>query len=416
MALLQVREEAAVLLQEAEAGADALARLRAGFEERFGRPVELAVRAPGRVNLIGEHTDYNDGLVLPCAIDRDTLVVAARRDDGRIRVWSENEGDEVGFALDRVGDERPGARIHWSDYVKGVVFALREASGEVEGLDLAVATRVPIGAGLSSSAALTVALATVFDRARGASLSAEERAAVAHRAESDYVGVGSGILDQFASALGKRDHALLIDCRSRAVRKIALPPGRTCVLVADSGVRRSLADANSGYRKRVAECRAAVEAARACGVASPTASSLRDLEVDDLATLAAHLDPLLLRRARHVIRENERVHACCAALESGDLAAAGAVIRDGHVSLRDDYEVSIPELDALCEIADARPGVYGSRLTGAGFGGCTLHLTEPEAAEDVAAAIRKDFKKRFGRKPPILKIETADGAGDLPLV
>jgi galactokinase len=397
------------------AARDAARQLARSFEERFGRPAELAVRAPGRVNLIGEHTDYNDGLVLPCAIDRETFVLAARRDDRRVRVWSKDEGEEVIFALDRVREERPTSRVHWSDYVRGVVFALGDAGGAVPGLDLAVASRVPIGAGLSSSAAFTVALATSFDRARGGTLSPSERAAVAHRAESDYLGIGSGILDQFASALGERDHALLIDCRSRHVQKVALPSGRTQVLVADSGVRRSLAAADSGYRQRVAECRAALEAARASGIVSPDATALRDLELDDIPKLEAILDPVLLRRARHVVRENERVLACVAALSSGDLAAAGEEIREGHASLRDDFEVSTPELDALCAIADAHPGVYGSRLTGAGFGGCTLHLIHPEAADDVAVAISDGFEKRFGRRPPILRVATADRAGDLAL-
>ena len=415
MASLQVWGQAPVLVEEVEATSDTLAQLCGSFEARFGRPVELAVRAPGRVNLIGEHTDYNDGLVLPCAIDRDTIVVAARRDDGRIRLWSEDVRDQVDFAVADVCEERPHAHVHWSDYVRGVVFALTDAGDAVPGLDLTVVSGVPIGAGLSSSAAFTVALATIFDCARGASLSAEGRAAAAHCAESEYLGLGSGILDHFASALGERDHALLIDCRSREFQKVALPAGRACVLVADSGIRRALADAGSGYRQRVAECHAAIEAARACGVAAPGARALRDLHLDDLPKLTAHLDPVLLRRTRHVVRENERVRACALALSAGDLVAAGEVIREGQLSLRDDFEVSIPELDALCAIADAHPGVYGSRLTGAGFGGCTLHLIDPDAALDIAAFVSTDFEKRFGRRAPILRVAAADGASTLAL-
>ncbi len=291
--------------------------------------------------------------------------------------------------------------------MKGVVFALATAGHETRGLDLALSSRVPIGAGLSSSAALTVSVATIFSLAEGWELPGRERAEIAHRAESEYLGIGSGILDQFASALGERDRALVIDCRSRVVRSIAMPAGGTCLLVSDSGIRRSLAEADSGYRTRVAECREALEIGNA--------SSLRDWTPDDLPRLESLLEPALFRRVRHVITENERVVDFCVALESSDLAAAGAILREGHRSLRDDYEVSIPELDALCELADAQPGVYGSRLTGAGFGGCALHLVDPQQAEDVADAGSNGFEQRNGRRPRVISIETADGAGEIEL-
>jgi galactokinase len=399
-----------------EAGeSEAFAALRATFASRFARAPETAARAPGRVNLIGEHTDYNGGLVLPCAIDRDTLVVAARRRDGRLRIWSENEREERSFEMSSVGGVHPAGATHWSDYVRGVVFAFREAGHALPGLDVAISSRVPIGAGLSSSAAFTVALATTFAHAAGLDLDAPARAWLAHRAESVFLGIGSGVLDQFASALGGRDLALLIDCRSHDVRRVPLPARRTCLLVADSGVRRALADAGSGYRQRVAECRTALADARAFGLAPPGASSLRDLRLEDLPRLEAGLPGVLFRRARHVLGENERVLACAAALEAGDLGTAGEVLRAGHRSLRDDYAVSIPELDALCELGDGLPGVFGSRLTGAGFGGCTLHLADPASADEVARALALAFERRFGRRPPIVRVETADGAGTLPL-
>jgi galactokinase len=226
----------------------ALAQLVDVFAARFEHAPALAARAPGRVNLIGEHTDYNEGLVLPCAIDRSTFVVAAPRDDGYVRIWSENEREESAFEIASVRGDSAGSFAHWSDYVRGVIFALVERGHPVRGLDLAVASQVPIGAGLSSSAALTVSLATIFGAASDADLSPREGAEIAHLAESFYLGVGSGILDQYASALGERDHALLIDCRSRELRSVPIPPGRLSVLVADSGVRRSLAEADSGYR------------------------------------------------------------------------------------------------------------------------------------------------------------------------
>ena len=384
----------------------AMGRLRRGFEDRFGHRPEVAVRAPGRVNLIGEHTDYNDGLVLPCAIDRDAFVLAARRSDGVVRVFSENRDEERRFELACL-ERHPGAETDWSDYVKGVVWALVGRGYETRGLDLVVSSRVPVGAGLSSSAAFTVALATVVPLAEGWSLPARTRAEIAHQAESAYLGLGSGILDQFASALGERDHALAIDCRSRVVRPISMPPGAVCLLVSDSGIRHSLADAGSGYRTRVAECR---EVREIGGV-----ESLRDWAPEDLSHLASKLEPTLFRRVRHVICENQRVLDFCAQLEAGDLRAAGELLREGHCSLRDDYEVSIPELDALCELADAEPGVYGSRLTGAGFGGCALHLVDPEQAEDVADALGHGFEQRYGRRPAVLSIVTADGAGEIAL-
>jgi galactokinase len=276
-----------------------------------------------------------------------------------------------------------------------------------------VASAVPRESGLSSSAALCVAVARACERAFGLGLAAADVARVAHRAESGFVGVACGIMDPFASALGRRDHALRIDCRSEEVTPVPLGGGRLRLVIAHSGVRRALA--HGGYGERVAECAAALAAARAAGVAPPGARALRDLGVKDLPALERALEPLLVRRARHVVTENARVEAFCLALARGDLASGGALLREGQRSLRDDYEVSVPELDALCEIGDALPGVFGSRLSGAGFGGCTLHLVEPERAEAVAEALAAGFERRFGRRAATLLARPADGAGDLPL-
>ncbi|HEY8155322.1 MAG TPA: galactokinase [Myxococcota bacterium] len=377
--------------------------LEDAFARRFGRPPELGARAPGRVNLIGEHTDYNDGWVLPCAIDRDTVVLAARRDDGRVRIFSRESDQGCEFdpgQLAREGD--------WGDYARGVVFALRERGAAVGGLDLAVASQLPPGSGLSSSAALCVVLATAFDRAQGLDLDAVARARVAHRAENGFVGVACGIMDPFACALGRRDHALRLDCRSAEAAQVPLPSGRLAWLVAHSGVERRLA--RGSYGDRVAECRSAFQAAAAAGLAPPGARALRDLRVDDLPALERRLESVLFRRARHVIRENARVLAFCERLAAAEIEAAGALLRESMASLRDDFEVSLPELDALCEIADALPGVYGSRLTGAGFGGCTLHAVAPEAAEEVASRLMTGFERRAGRRPPVLRVRPSDGA------
>ena len=377
--------------------------LEGEFTRRFGRPAEIGARAPGRVNLIGEHTDYNDGWVLPCAIDRDTVVLAAQRDDGRLRACSRESVEVCDLDLRRLA-----RRGDWVDYVQGVVFALVERGHAVRGLDLAVASQLPPGSGLSSSAALCVALATAIDRMQNLGLDAPTRARVAHRAENGFVGVSCGIMDPFASALGRRDHALRLDCRSAEATLLPLPSESLAWLVAHSGATRQLA--HGSYGDRVAECRRAFQAAVAAGLAPPGARALRDLGPADLPALERRLEPVLLRRARHVIRENARVLAFCQRLAAAEIEAAGALLCESMRSLRDDFEVSTPELDALCEIADALPGVYGSRLTGAGFGGCTLHAVAPEAAGEVARQLGLGFERRTGRRPPVLRVHAADGA------
>jgi galactokinase len=385
-----------------------LARAHEEFLARYGRQPALAVRAPGRVNLIGEHTDYSEGLVMPCAIDRDTVVLAAPRDDRRVRAFSLDQERAAELELDRL--ERRG---DWSDYVAGAAFALDARGHRLRGADLAVTSRVPIGAGLSSSAALGVSSAWALAKLAGLALPPRAIAEAAHEGESGFVGVGCGILDPFASALGRRDHALRIDCRDRSVVAVPLGVGRVALLVAHSGVTRALTA--GGYRERVAECAAALGAARAAGVAPPEATALRDLGPDALPGLAAALPERLFRRARHVILENARVDAFAAAVAAGDLAAAGALLREGMASLRADFEVSTPELDLLCALGDAAPGCYGSRLTGAGWGGCTLHLVDPAAADAVAHAIRTGFVAESRREPPLWLVRPADGASELPL-
>ncbi len=385
-----------------------LGQLRSRFEHHFGRAPDFGVRAPGRVNLIGEHTDYNGGLVLPCAIDRDTVVLAARREDGQVRAFSMEMGEAGSF--DASAPERRG---DWLDYVMAPVLALLERDFRVKGLDLGIASRVPLLSGLSSSAALGVAVTSAIDRAGGLGLDGREIATLAHRGESEFLGVGCGIMDQFASALGRRDHALRLDCRSLEIAAIPLADGAVRMLIAQSGVKRSVA--GGGYQERVAECASALDAARSAGIAPETASALRDLGPGDLPALEKALPGLPFRRARHVITENARVDAVCERLAAGDLAGVGELLVEGMRSMRDDYDASTPELDLLCELGDAHPGCFGSRLTGAGFGGCTIHLVEPDAADDVAGAIASGFEARFGRRPPIVTARAAEGAGDLEI-
>jgi len=368
------------------------------------REPELRVQAPGRVNLIGEYTDLNAGLVLPFAIDRGTVAVAARRDDARLCVHSTTLAASCEIdpaALAKRGD--------WSDYVAGVVAAFASEGLATPGLDVALASDLPRESGLSSSASLEVAIATLLDLAGGHGLDGAARARLAHRAESEFVGVPCGRMDQMASALGRRGAALRIDCRDFSVRSVPLPADRVRVLIVDSGVRRQLVGGD--YARRRAECEEGLAAARAAGVAARDAATWRDVDPDRLGALEAALDPVLFRRARHVLTENARVDGVCAALERGDLARVGALLKQGMASLRDDFEVSRPELDALCAIADATPGCFGSRLTGAGFGGCTIHVVEPARAGDVADAIRRGYADAVGREPPILAVTAADGAG-----
>ncbi len=388
------------------------------FRARFGRAPTHAARAPGRVNLIGEHTDYNDGLVLPCAIDRATLVLAAPRDDGVLRVFSCEQAAEASFSLPEF--LRAGAASEalsspptlssppgWADYVRAPALALAEAGLHVRGADLAIASDVPLGAGLSSSAALGVAVTLALAGVSELALTPRAVADLAHRGENYFVGVGCGILDQYASALGERDHALRIDCRTRSVAALPLP-AQALWLVADSGAHRELA--RGGYRERVAECAAALAAAKRAGVAAPEAGALRDLAPSALPALARALPELLLRRARHVITENARVDAFAAALAAGDLAEVGALMRASHASLQRDYAVSTRELDALCALGDAADGCYGSRLTGAGFGGCTLHLVAPGAAAAVTRALEAGFAAQFGRTARVWRVRASEGA------
>jgi galactokinase len=385
-----------------------LATAAAALRSALGREVDagLRVQAPGRVNLIGEHTDYNAGLVLPLAIDRGTVAVAARRDDGLLRVHS--------AALGATGQIDPAAPMRgggWLDYVAGVAAAFRDEGLRVPGLDVALASDLPRESGLSSSASLEVAIAALLDVAGDARLDAAARARLAHRAENEFVGVPCGRMDQMASACGRRDHALRIDCRDFSVRAVPLPSERLRLLIVDSGVRRQLTGGDYGRRR--AECEEALASARERGVAPAQAKTWRDFDPARLDALERVLDPLHFRRARHVLGENARVDATCAALARGDLDAVGAALRAGQASLRDDFEVSVPALDLLCELGDAVRGCFGSRLTGAGFGGCTIHLVEPARAAAVADAIQCGFAARFGREPPVLTVTAADGAGQV---
>jgi len=373
------------------------------FAKRYGGRPSVLGCAPGRVNLIGEHTDYSEGLALPCAIDLHTLALATPSTRASTRVFAEELEREIEIdpaVLQSTGD--------WSDYVKAVMASLRALGHSIPALDMTIASRVPIGSGLSSSAALGLAVAGAIDRLCDLRLGARALAELVHRGECEFVGIGCGILDQFASALGRRGHALRIDCRTRDVEARRFEGEGLALLVVHSGVERSLAGGT--YLERVAECQAAIEGARQHGVAKPGDLTLRDLAPAALPDLERILEPRLFRRARHVVTENARVEAFCAAMDRGDTGALGEILAAGQRSLRDDYAVSSPELDALCEMAERVPGIVGSRLTGAGLGGCTLHLVGRDRLLEAESAMVSAFARRFGHEPRRWTVAPGDGA------
>jgi galactokinase len=359
------------------------------------------VRAPGRVNLIGEHTDYNEGFVLPVAIDRDVRIGFVSAQNGRVELVRSDTGERAGMALD---SERPPDGT-WFDYVAGVALELRRAGLEPGGLHGVVTTSLPMNAGLASSAAFELAAAWALLGERAADVDPLALARICQRAENEYVGVRCGLMDQFASACGIAGAALLLDCRSLDWRAVRLPPDLALVVL-HGGSARSLG--TTEYNTRRAECEAGVAAAARL---DPAVRSLRDVKPELLAAAAGAMDEAVLRRCRHVVAENERVRAAVAALESGDVVALGELFAAGHASLRDLFEVSSPELDALVEIAGRVPGVVAARMTGAGFGGCTVNLVRPDAVGALRAAVEAGYAARTGLVATILEVDAAAGAG-----
>lgn len=370
--------------------------LRSLFASAFSRePPERVHFAPGRVNLIGEHVDYNQGPVLPAPLGLGTWAAARAGKAFAVRLASWNEGQRGTFDLAAadLGAGQAAADAGWMKYPLALVRALRDQGKEIGGFDLAVAGNLMVGAGLSSSASLLVACARALNDLFHLGLSPVDLAQVAFRAETEYAGVSCGIMDQMAAAVAKPGHALLLDCRDRSFRHVALPSEQASLVIIDSGTRRSLAD--SRYNERVAECQAAL--ATLCRRRADVVS-LRDVLPGDLERSAAHMEPAALRRARHVVEEIERVFAFVAALEQGDLAACGRLLRESHRSLRDLYEVSTPALDFLAERASALPGTFGARLTGAGFGGCVLALTRKGAEQALVATLGAEYAERCGQE------------------
>lgn len=372
------------------------------FAQHYGVHPRQIIRAPGRVNLIGEHTDYNDGFVFPVAIDRATYVAARQRDDREVHIFAADMSDADVFNLDSFDHS---ADHPWSNYIRGVAKGLLVAGHELEGVNLLITSDVPRGAGLSSSAALEVAVGYTFQVLNRLNLLGEELALLAQGAENNFVGVQCGIMDQFISALGRENHALLIDCRELNARPVPLPED-VRIVVCNSNVERKLS--NSAYNERREQC---ADAVRQLKRWYPHASALRDISLEQFAAYESELPDLVRRRARHVISENDRVLRGAAALEQGDVAQFGLLMNQSHTSLRDDYEVSIEELDTLVEAARSVNGCYGSRLTGAGFGGCTVSLVESSVVDEFTRIVGESYRNATGRETTIYICSAADGVG-----
>jgi galactokinase len=372
--------------------------------EKFGEggPV-ITRRAPGRVNLIGEHTDYNDGFVFPMAIEF-AIEMAGRRVAGpEVRVHSVDFQDGVAFRIDRPIERDPAHP--WSNYVRGVLWALQEAGVTLSGMDLAFGGNIPQGAGLSSSAALEVVTAEVARALLGFPVQGPALARLCQKAENDFVGMKCGIMDQFVSLMGRAGNALFIDCRSLEHQLVPLTLGDHVVAIVDSGVKHALVD--SQYNRRREECAEGVAVLRR---RFPAIGALRDATPAQLEAVKGELSPVVHRRCRHVIGECARVEESVAALRRGDLARFGQLMNASHDSLRDDYEVSCPEIDLLVAQARKIPGVAGSRITGGGFGGCTVNLLPGAAVQQLQTEALAIYERQTNKKPRLFVTRAADGA------
>jgi galactokinase len=366
----------------------------------------LRYRAPGRVNLIGEHTDYNDGFVMPIAVDRATTVALAPRGDRLLAVRSDAYPDAVTIDLDRPGDGPTGT---WSDYVRGVAAVLERDGFRLAGADLTITSDVPIGAGLSSSAALEVAAGYALLDQAGHAIDRTALALACQTAEHEFAGMRCGVMDQFIACHGRAGHALMLDTRSLDMTWLPLPPD-VAVIVCNSMTKHALALATDGYNARRADCETGV---RDLATRLPGIRALRDVTLDELDATRDALSERVFRRCRHVVTENARVLSAAAALRAGDLDRLGGLMRASHESMRGDFEISTPELDVMVEIATRTEGTIGARMTGGGFGGCTVNLVRTAHAAFFAAAVGTGYEAATGRVPEIYTFLAADGAGRL---
>jgi galactokinase len=374
------------------------------FKELYGSEPRL-FRAPGRVNLIGEHTDYNDGFVMPMAIELATIVAARSRDDHRVRVHSINQNESMEFELDRPG---PVQRGIWLDYIEGVAQSLISRGYKLNGADLVLQSDVPVGSGLSSSAALEISIGLAMLAVSDAELDRIKLALAGQQAEHNYVGIKCGIMDQYIAALGQAGHALLIDCRSLEPTPIPMNLPSAAVVICDTKVRHELA--SSEYNSRRAECERGVQILKEV---LPDIRALRDVSIEEFEQHQDRLSEVVKRRCRHVITENDRTLAAAEALKVGDLDRMGEFMGASHRSLRDDYEVSCKELDLMVEIAGTVDGTIGSRMTGGGFGGCTVSLVRRDSIEEFKETILREYSKATNLEPAIYISNPGDGAREI---
>ncbi|MGC1648293.1 MAG: galactokinase [Candidatus Sulfotelmatobacter sp.] len=375
------------------------------FREKLGTELRI-FRAPGRVNLIGEHTDYNDGFVMPAAIGFYTWVAAAKREDRVLEAYSDHFDEKIILSLDAL--DGPPTR-HWSDFIRGVAATLQRAGHSLSGANLAIHGEVPLGAGLSSSASLEVATALALAQAAGISLPRLELAKLCQTAEHEYVGTRCGIMDQFIATFGASGRALMLDCRSLEYKLLPVP-NDLCLVVCNSMVSHE--HASGEYNRRRMDCEAGVKL-----LASylPSVRALRDVQMADLEKLKDAMPEIIYRRCRHVVMENQRVLGAAKALQSQDAERLGCLMYESHASLRDDYEVSCKELDLLVELAISVPGIYGARMTGGGFGGCTVNLVRADCADAFKAQIARKYEAATGIVPDLYVCEPAQGAQAWPV-
>ena len=375
-------------------------KVASAFTEMTGQAPAKLIQAPGRVNLIGEHTDYNDGFVLPCAIDYQAVVAASPRTDSIVRVVSVDYGNQVNeFDISQplVFDQD----LMWVNYIRGVISVLLNKGFTFSGADIAVSGNVPQGAGLSSSAALEVVIGQTFKTLYQLDVSQQQLALIGQEAENNFVGCNCGIMDQLISAEGEENHALLIDCRSLETKAVAMPEEMAVVII-NSNKKRGLVD--SEYNTRREQCEAA---AKGLGV-----SSLRDVSEAMFAENSASLDPIVAKRARHVITENARTLAAAEALKANDMAKLSVLMQQSHASMRDDFEITVPEVDGLVDIVKQVIGEEGGvRMTGGGFGGCIVALMPPALVDDVCQAVEQKYQALTGLKESIYVCKAMPGAG-----
>lgn len=370
------------------------------FADTFGYAPSHSIQAPGRVNLIGEHTDYNDGFVLPCAIDYQTVIACARRDDRQVRVVAvDYDNQQDSFSLD--APIEPLSEPMWANYVRGVVKHLQQRDASFGGVDMVISGNVPQGAGLSSSASLEVAVGTVFQQLYQLKLDGAAIAVNGQEAENQFVGCNCGIMDQLISALGQQDHAMLLDCRTLGTRAVSMPED-VAVVIINSNFRRNLV--GSEYNTRREQCET--------GARFFNKKALRDVTLEEFAAAEQQLDPLVAKRVRHVITENARTLEAADALSSGDLQRMGELMAASHASMRDDFEITVPPIDQLVEIVKAEIGPRGGvRMTGGGFGGCIVALMPTDLVDQVKTAVAQQYEAQTGIKETFYVCKASAGAG-----